>query len=203
MKMWQMKWFKHILLFIVVLVFAMQQAKAESGYTYGDEVVFKSDKVFMYFGHYDDNHENSVPISLFTVILKSSKEHLFYPQDSKLVVKFANDSVIELRSFGGAVRFVETSSGVERADNDIEYTGRNYNPYYDSPGAYGSMPPLLIYFTGRNYQLEDTDMQKLLMWPIVKVEVELADGVIKKFIVSKRQGKKVLKGLQDSWRSLK
>ena len=56
---------------------------------------------------------------------------------------------------------------------------------------------------GRHYLLEDTDLQKLLMWPIVKVEVELADGQIKDFKVSKRQGKKVLKGLQNCWRSLK
>ena len=61
----------------------------------------------------------------------------------------------------------------------------------------------MIFYTGRHYLLEDTDMQKLLMWPIVKVEVELADGQTKDFKVSKKHGKKVLKGLQNCWRGLK
>jgi hypothetical protein len=40
MKMWQMKWFKHILLFCA-LMFTMLLAKGEGAYTYGDAVVFK------------------------------------------------------------------------------------------------------------------------------------------------------------------
>ena len=197
-----MKWIKHILLLICVLMFTMQQAKAEGAYTYGDAVVFKSGKVFMNFALYDDHRENSVPRYLFTVILKSSKMHLSYPQNSKLVVKFANDSVIELKSFGDVIREVEISLGVEHADDGIEYTGRIYSPYY-RPWISDEMPPINTFFTGRDYMLEDTDMQKLLMWPIVKVEVELADGVKKDFKVSKRRGKKVLRELQNCWQSLK
>ena len=200
--MCQMKWIKHILLLICVLMFTMQQAKAEGAYTYGKAVVFKSGKAFMNFALYDDHRENSVPRYLFTVILKSSKRHLSYPQNSKLVVKFANDSVIELKSFGDVIREVEISLGVEHADDGIEYTGRIYNPYY-RPWISDEMPPINTFFTGRDYLLEDTDMQKLLMWPIVKVEVELADGVKKDFKVSKRRGKKVLKELQNCWQSLK
>lgn len=198
-----MKWFQHLLLLSCVLMFTFQQAKAYGNYTYGDAVVFKSDKVFMNFALYDDHRENSVPQYLFTVVLKSSKKHLSYPRDCKLVVKFANDSILELRSFGDVIREMETSNGVEYADNGIEYTGRINNPYYEIPWISHSMPYISIYYTGRDYLLEDTDLQKLLMWPIVKVEVELANGVKKNFKVSKRRGKKVLKQLQDCWRSLK
>lgn len=198
-----MKWLKHILLLICVLAFTMQQAKAEGGYTYSDEVVFKSDKVFMNFALYEDNSENSQPTYLFAVILKSSKGMLSYPQNCRLVVTFANDSIIELKSFGDIIGEIETSYGVERADNGIEYTGRNYNPYDDRPIISDTKPPIPIFYVGRDYLLEDTDLLKLIMWPIVKVEVELADGVKKDFKVSKRRGKKVLKALQDCWRSLK
>ena len=197
------KWFKHILLLSCVLFLTMQHAKAEGNYTYGEAVVFKSGKVFMNFGLYDDHRENSVPKYLFTVVLKSSKKHLSYPRDCKLIVKFANDSILELRSFGDVIREMETTNGVEYADNGIEYTGRINNPYYEIPWISHSMPYLSIYYTGRDYLLEDTDLQKLLMWPIVKVEVELANGVKKNFKVGKRRGKKVLKQLQDCWRSLK
>jgi hypothetical protein len=184
-------------------MFTFQQAKAVGNYTYGDAVVFKSGKVFMNFALYDDHRENSVPKYLFTVVLKSSKKHLSYPRDCKLVVKFANDSILELRSFGDVIREMETTNGVEYADGGIEYTGRINNPYYEIPWISHSMPYISIYYTGRDYLLEDTDLQKLLMWPIVKVEVELANGVKKNFKVSKRRGKKVLKELQNCWRSLK
>lgn len=202
MKMRQMKWLKHILLFCA-LIFTMQLAKAEGAYTYGDAVVFKSGKVFMNFCLYDDHRENSEPHYLFTVVLKSSKNHLSYPRDCKLIVKFANDSILELRSFGDVIREMDISNGVEYADSGIEYSGRINNPYYEIPWISHSMPYISIYYTGRDYLLEDTDLQKLLMWPIVKVEVELANGVKKSFKVSKRRGKKVLKELQNCWRSLK
>lgn len=202
MKMRQMKRLKHILLFCA-LIFTMQLAKAEGAYTYGDAVVFKSGKVFMNFCLYDDHRENSEPHYLFTVVLKSSKKHLSYPRDCKLIVKFANDSILELRSFGDVIREMDISNGVEYADSGIEYSGRINNPYYEIPWISHSMPYISIYYTGRDYLLEDTDLQKLLMWPIVKVEVELANGVKKSFKVSKRRGKKVLKELQNCWRSLK
>ena len=197
-----MKWLEHILSFCA-LMFTMLLAKGEGAYTYGDAVVFKSGKVFMNFCLYDDHRENSVPHYLFTVVLKSSKMHLSYPLDCKLIVKFANDSILELRSFGDVIREMDISNGVEYADSGIEYSGRINNPYYDIPWISHSMPYISIYYTGRDYLLEDTDLQKLLMWPIVKVEVELANGVKKSFKVSKRRGKKVLKELQNCWRSLK
>lgn len=198
-----MKWVKHILLLSCLLFLTIQQAKAYGNYTYGEAVDFKSNKVFMNFGIFDDHRKNSEPKYLFTVILKSSKKHLSYPRNSKLVVKFANDSVLELRSFGDVIKEVERTSGVENAVNGIEYSGRIYNPYNEIPWASNAMPDILIYYTGRDYLIEDTDMQKLLMWPIVKVEVELADGLKKDFKVSKRRGKKVLKELQNCWHSLK
>lgn len=197
-----MKYLKQILLLFCVSVFTMQQAKADGSLTYGDAVDFKSGKVFMNLAIYDDYSEKSMPKYLFIVTLKSSKKHLSYPKNCKLVVKFANDSVIELKSFGDVITQLDLSSGVEYADNGIEYTGRIYNPYY-RPWISDAMPGIPIYYTGRNYLLEDTDLQKLILWPIVKVEVELADGVKKDFKVSKRRGKKVLKALQDCWRSLK
>lgn len=197
-----MKYLKHILLLLCVLVFTIQQAKAEDFYPYGDAVEFKSGKVFMNFAVYDNHSEDSVTKYLFIVTLKSSKKYLSYPQNSKLVVKFANDSVIEVESLGGVIHEFETTNGVEYGDYGIEYTGRNENPYY-RPWISDYRPPMPIYYTGMHYLLEDTDLQKLLMWPIVKVEVELAEGQKKAFKVSKRKGKKVLKGLQDCWRSLK
>lgn len=196
-----MKSFKHILL-SCLLIFTMQQAMAYGDYSYGDEVVLKSDKVFVKFGMFDDQDKNHLPVYLFTVILRSSKKHLTYPWDSKLVIQFSNDSIIELNSFGPVINEIETTDGVGRSDDDFHFTWRVYNPYYEKYGIYNNKPPIEIYYTGRNYRLEDTDLQKLLMWRIVKVQVELSDGKWKDFKVGKKQGNKVLNQLQDSWRSL-
>lgn len=140
-----MKYLKHTLLLFCVLVFTMQQAKADGSFTYGEAVDFKSGKVFMNFAVYDDNSEKSAPKYLFTVTLKSSKKHLSYSKNSKLVIKFANDSVIEVKSFGDEIHEFEPTYGVEYADDGIEYTGRNQNPYY-RPWISDNRPPMNLLY---------------------------------------------------------
>ncbi len=193
-------WFKHILLLSCVLFLTMQETKAAGDFTYGEDV-YSTNKVYMCLGVYSDPDAGKLPAYLFTVMMKSTKKPIAFPENSKLVVKFSNDSIIELNSFGNVIEEWETSYGVERSDDGIEYTGRNYDPYY-RPWIYDSKPPMRIFYTGRNYELEDTDLQKLLMWRIVKVQVELTNGEKKDFKVGKRKGKKMLKKLQDSWHTL-
>ena len=196
-----MQWYKHILLLSCLLIFTIQQAVAYGNYSYGDELVLKSDKAFAKIGVYDDQDESHLPVYLFAVIVRSLNKPLSYPESSKLVIKFSNDSVIEVDSFGLGIQEWDMTYGVERADDGIEYTGRNYDPYY-RPWIYDVKPPMRIFYTGRNYRLEDTDLQKLLMWRIVKIQVELSDGKWNYFKIGKRQGKKILNQLQDSWRNL-
>ena len=196
-----MKHFKHILLLSCVLIFSTPHLNAASSLTYGDEVDFKSGKVFVNLAAYDSGDAGALPVYLFTVIMKSSKDHFAFPVMSKVEITFGNDSVIELSSFGGVIKELSTTDGAERSDIGIDYTGRAYDPndrpYYNYNNF--SMPPIPIYYTGRNYRLADTELQKLLMWPIVKVRVELADGATKDFKVNKRKGRKVMKQLQNSY----
>lgn len=197
-----MKWFKHILMLSCVLLLTTQQAKADGDFNYGENV-FQTGKSYMCLGVYNDFDEGRAPVYLFTVMLKSTKQPIDFPRYSKLFVQFSNDSVIELKNFGRVINVMETGTeGVERSDAGIEYQGRVYNPYDDTPYSEFSKPILLIYYTGRNYQLNDTDLQKLLMWRIVKVQVELSGGEKKEIKVGKSKGKKMLKKLQASWQML-
>lgn len=196
-----MKHLRHILLLSCVLAFTIQQSWAGGTISYGDEVDFKSGKVFVNLAEFDSGDADALPVYLFTVIMKSSKEHLAFPITSKLVITFCNDSVIELSSFGGVIKELWSTDGVQRPDIGIDYTGRYYDPndrpYYNYNNF--SMPPIPVYYTGRNYRLDDTHLQKLLMWPIVKMRVEVSDGATKDFKVGKRKGKKVMKQLQNSY----
>lgn len=197
-----MKTLKHIILLSCLLMLTMQQVKAGGDYTYGEDV-YKRGKAYMCLGVYNDPDDGIAPVHLFTVMIKSTKSPIAFHRYSKLLIQFSNDSVIELESFGHVINVMETGTeGVERADAGIEYEGRIYNPYDEKPYLHHDKPIQFFYFTGRNYQLGDTDLQKLLMWRIAKVQVELAGGEIKEFKIKKRQGKKMLKKLQDSWRTI-
>ena len=200
---WNDESFKPIIFLSYLLILFSQQSLAEGEYTCGDEVVFKSGKVFINFAVYDSSNGNDSPVHLFTVIQKSNKKHISFPEPSKLIVKFSNDSIIELTSFGEVIYEAEYINGVERSDTDIHYTGREYNPY-DRDYYFRDLPPLLktIFYTGRNYLLKDTDQLKLLMWSIVELQVEQSNGVIKKTKISKRHSKKVFKELQKSWQAI-
>ncbi len=193
-----MKTLKHIILLSCLLMLTMQQAKAGGDYTYGEDV-YKTGKAYMCLGVYNDPDDGIAPVHLFTVMIKSTKSPIAFHRYSKLLIQFSNDSVIELESFGHVINVMETGTeGVERADAGIEYEGRIYNPYDEKPYLHHDKPIQFFYFSGRNYQLGDTDLQKLLMWRIAKVQVELAGGEIKEFKIKKRQGKKMLKKLLDS-----
>lgn len=149
---WNDESFKPIIFLSCLLILFSQQSLAEGEYTCGDEVVFKSGKVFINFAVYDSSNGNDSPVHLITVIQKSNKKHISFPEPSKLIVKFSNDSIIELTSFGKVIHEAEFINGVERSDTGIHYTGREYNPY-DRDYYFRDLPPLLktIYYTGRNY----------------------------------------------------
>lgn len=197
-----MKCIKQILLLCCLLCsLSMHAGDGIGKIYYGDEIELKSNKVYLYLALYDTGDESGSPFYLFTVTMRSSKNNSIFPETSKLTIKFANDSIIELSSYGTDIHSLETS-GVERSDVDIEYTGRMTNPYYRDYYSHDIRHPVIVYYTGRHFRLEDTDLQKLLMWPIAKLQVELSDGKSKNVKVSKRLGKKVMKQLQDSWRTL-
>ena len=127
---------------------------------------------------------------------------------------FGDIPVARTIQYGGAGQSSKTNPetltpialGEIATENTAETGGsisfRIYNPYDEKPYLHHDKPIQFFYFTGRNYQLGDTDLQKLLMWRIAKVQVELAGGEIKEFKIKKRQGKKMLKKLQDSWRTI-
>ena len=198
-----MKSFKSVLLLFCMLVLMTQQSLAKESYLYGEEVVFKRGKVFLNLGVYNSGNNDAVPAHIFTVILKSSKDNIPFPRTSKLVVKFSNDSIIELTSFGEVMKGSVISSGnVERSDYDLDYEGRHYNPLDD---GYFSPAPTMIkttHFFARNYLLSEDDLMKILRWPIVELKVEQSNREIKTYKVGKRKSKKIFKKLQKSWQVL-
>lgn len=199
-----MKCIKQILLLCYLLCCLSMHARDGIGkINYGDEIELKSNKVYLNLAIYETGDESASPVYLFTVTVRSSEKYSIFPTTSKLTIKFANDSIIELSSFGSDIHTLE-SSVVERSDIDIDYTGRMTNPYYKDYYSHDYRKPVLINYNyiGRHFRLEDTDLQKLLMWPIVKLQIELSDGKSKNVKVSKRLGKKVMKLLQDSWKAL-
>lgn len=197
-----MKSFKSVLLLFCMLVLLSQQSLAKESYLYGEEVVFKRGKVFLNLAVYNTGNNDAVPAHMFTVILKSSKDNISFPRTSKLVVKFSNDSIIELTSFGEVMRGSGISSGVERSDYDLDYEGRHYNPLDD--GYFSSGPTMIktTHYFARNYLLSEDDLMKILRWPIVELKVEQSNREIKTYKVSKRKSKKIFKKLQKSWQVL-
>lgn len=184
-----MSWFNENILIMkkillsLVLCLCILQSKSESIYTYGEIVDFQSGFIgslwhpFMRLSKYNSNDENNVEMILLTVMMKSSDTHYIYPEgNSKLLLKFDDGTIVEMISFDEVIK-----------DHTSKYIANSL---------------VNIYFTGRHYIITDECKQKLLSQPIVKVRIELGNGVRKDFNVSEKHGKKVLKKLQKSYASI-
>lgn len=175
---------KKIHIFILALLASLSiTCKAEGIYTYGEAIDFQSGFVgsfwhpFLKLSQYNSNNEAQIQMNLLTVILKTSDTYFSFPEESKLLLKFNDDSIIELESFGDVIKDYECTH-IAKTLTDV-------------------------YYTGRNYIITDNDLQKLLTLPIIKVRIELGNGNRKDYEVGEKHGKKVLKKLQKSYEAVK
>ena len=157
--------------------------KAEGLYTYGDAIDFQSGFVgslwhpLLQLSQFDSNDGRDVHLDLMTVVLKTSDTYHSFPENSKLLLKFSDNSIVELNSFGNVIK-----------DYQCKRIGKVLTD---------------IYYTGRNYVLTDEALQKILSLPIIKVRIELGNGNRKDYDVGEKHGKKVLKKLQKSNEAVK
>lgn len=164
-------------LFTLLLAIAIP-SNAEGLYTYGEAIDFQSGFVgslwhpFLKYSQYDSNDGRDEHLDLLTVIMKTSDTYHSFPEESKLLLKFSDDSVVELNSFGDVIK-----------DYQCTHVGKVLTD---------------IYYTGRNYVLTEEALQKILTLPIVKVRIELGNGNRKDYEVGEKHGKKVLKKLVKS-----
>lgn len=164
-----------ILALLLVISFSL---KAEGIYTYGEAIDFQSGFVgslwhpFLKYSQYDSNDFDNEHLDLLTVIMKTSDTYHSFPDTSKILLKFSDDSIVELDSFGEIIK-----------DFQATYIAKQLTD---------------IYYTGRNYILTPDDLEKILTLPIVKVRIELSNGNRKDYEVGEKHGKKVLKKLVES-----
>lgn len=173
---------KKALLIIALCVCALQP-KAEGLYTYGENIDFQSGFVgsfwhpYMRLSKYNSNDENNLEIMLLAVIMKTSDTYYSFPEGtSKILLKFNDNSISELDSFGDTIK---------------DYMCKKVaNSLVD------------VYFTGRNYIITEDVKQKLLSLPIIKVRIELGNGTRLDYELSEKHGKKVLRKLQKSFEAV-
>lgn len=165
--------------FLLTLFLAITfSGKAEGLYTYGEAIDFQSGFVgslwhpFLKYSQYDSNDGRDEHLDFLTVIMKTSDTYHSFPAESKLLLKFSDDSIVELDSFGDVIKNYECTH-IANVLTDI-------------------------YYTGRNYVLTEEALQKILTLPIIKVRIELANGNRKDYEVGEKHGKKVLKKLIKS-----
>lgn len=174
---------KKIILLIIASLLLAIPSKAEGIYTYGESIDFQPGFVgswwhpFMKVSKYSSLDEDPLELTLLTVVLKTSDRHEIFPEDtSALLLKFSDNSVAELESFGDVVKDYECRT----IDTKL----------------------IDMYFTGRHYVIPANVQSKLLSLPITKVRVELSNGDRRDFEVSEKHGKKVLKKLQKSFEKI-
>ncbi len=156
------------------------QTYAEGIYTYGESIDFQSGFVgsmwhpYMRLSKYNSNNDENIEIMLLAVVMKTSDTHHTFPEDtSKLLLKFNDNSIVELDSFGETIK---------------DYMCQNI--------AHNLVD---VYFTGRHYIISEDTQKKLLSLPITKVRIELGNGNRRDYELSEKHGKKVLKKLQKSF----
>lgn len=172
-----------LILFIITSLLWTIQSKAEGIYTYGESIDFQPGFVgslwhpFMKASKYSSIDDDQFELTLLTVVLKTSDRHEIFPEDtSTLLLKFSDNSIAELESFGDVL---------------TDYNCHTINAKL-----------IDVYFTGRRYVIPADVRSKLLSLPITKVRVELSNGDRRDFEVNEKHGKKVLKKLQKSFEKI-
>ena len=168
---------KLFLLLILLLTVSIIHAQDDGAYTRGDVIYLKSGGYgiiwhpFMMLAHYDSadslyNHDQLI------VVLVDKYSYLSFPEHSRLLIKFIDESIVELESFGNVLK---------------SYSNIYSNGVVD------------IYKTGRTYTIYEEDLQKILSLPIIKMRIELANGNRRDIEIKDKLGKKILKELQESY----
>lgn len=176
-----MKIFKTIL--FTLLLATTLASNAEGIYSYGKAIDFQPGFVgslwhpFLKISQYDSNDGRNEHLDLLTVIMRTSDTYHSFPNESKILLKFADDSIVELNSFGDVIKDYQcTRNGMQLID---------------------------VYYTGRNYIFTEEALKKILTLPISKVRIELGNGNREDFEINEKHGKKVLKKIVKSYEAVK
>ena len=171
------------LIFLIVLLFCAIQSRAEDLYSYGESIDFQSGFVgslwhpFMRLAKCGSTAEESSDKELLTIVMKTSDTYHTFPEGvSKLLIKFNDDCICELESWGGTIKNFKRK--------------KIANSWVD------------VYYTGRSYIITEDVKQKLLSLPIIKVRIELGNGNLRDYQLGAKFGKKVLKKLQRSYKEV-
>lgn len=166
----------------ILLIGIISKCRAEGIFSVGRAVDFQGGFVgslwhpSMSFALYDSNDEASLRLDLLLIQLKDPYEYFSFPEESKLLIKFEDQTIFELNSFG---------------DRTTDYNSMVV-----------SNRVVEVHYTKRYFLVSEEVKQYLLSHPIIKVRIELSNGKLKDYDVSERVGKKVLNKLQDSYNQL-
>ena len=161
--------------FILTLLLSAFICNAEGIVTSGNELRFKipkNDRLQSFILSKYDNVEMDSHYYFLTLLLRDAHSFYSFPDNSKLLLKLSNDSIIELNSFG---------------DEDTNHL---------STIIMGI--PVETYETYRRFKLSDLDLQNILTYPIVKIRIELSNGDRKDIEMKSGESKKLLKNLNKS-----
>lgn len=121
-----------------------------------------------------DNNEHQ--INIVNILIVSNEAQQIKENNTKALFRLNDGSILELNSLGEATSV------------------------YDPKVHYGNLYNL--FQSWQSYVIKDADLNKLLSQPIIKVRVEQRSGDRKDVEISKKQGKKVMNKLNESWNSV-
>lgn len=165
---------------ILIMVLSAFICNAEGVWTTGDEMRFsipKNDRAQSFFLERYDDVDNNWYSYVLTLLLRDACNYYKFPDNSKLLLKLSNDSIIELDSFG------------DTKTNCISGILMGVHMY--------------TYETYRHFILNDSDLQNILNFPIIKIRIELSNGDRKDIELEAGESKKLIKKINKSLPKIK
>ena len=174
---------KYKFVLVVVSFLFASFCKADGVYTYGETIDFQSGFIGSFWhpafqlSKYDSTDGEEEHLNLLTVYLKTIDTYHKFPEESKMLLKFSNDSIAELNSFGSVTKNYST-----------QFIGNIWQS---------------VYLTGRSYIIPDEVLTLLLSLPITKVRIELDNGNRQDYEINEGLGKKIRKKMIKSFKGIR
>jgi hypothetical protein len=194
--------------YLIVAIFTILSLNCTAQISRSDDINFfvkhyTTERIFLAISKYDTD---SIHLNLLTVTMKTTDGYRPFPKESRLLLKFDDDSIVELNSFGDIIEYYR----VEKEHTLKSSTSTSSVPVSDYRGIVTQSvhtltqvdSPIDVYYTGRDYVITEEVLQKLFTHPIVKMRVELDNGDRQDYEESKKQSIKLLKKLQLAYKSV-
>ena len=165
-------------IFLLFILCSLIANAAEPIYTFGESIDLLPGRHGSYWHpkltltQFDSNGTDNLHMNMIEITMLNSENYYQFPDSSKILIKFNDNSIIELNSFGDVFKDYDTIEIL----HDI----------------------VSVYTTERFYVLTDDDFAKLMSLPIIKVRVELSNGNRKDWDIPESHGEKILKKLISS-----